>query len=117
LVRILKIKDITRKEAVQYKRTCNAHLLVILDIMMFSVIKEQSAAFFNLINLLNYKTALIITANKSPKQWAEIRNDTVLTRAILDEILYRCEIVKFSKNSLRKQNRKPSFMSQKNQYF
>ena len=109
LVRILKMKDITRKEAIQYKRICNAHLLVIDDIMMFPVTKEQAVAFFNLINLLHDKTALIITTNKSPKQWAETLNDTVLTTAILDRILYRCEIVKLSGKSYRMQNRKTIF--------
>lgn len=109
LVRILKMKDITRKEAAQYKRICNAHLLIIDDIMMFPVTKEQAVAFFNLINLLHDKTALIITTNKSPKQWAEVLNDTVLTTAILDRILYHCEIVKLSGKSYRMQNRKTIF--------
>lgn len=109
LVRILKMKDITKKEAAQYKRICNAHLLIIDDIMMFPVTKEQAVAFFNLINLLHDKTALIITTNKSPKQWAEVLNDTVLTTAILDRILYHCEIVKLSGKSYRMQNRKTIF--------
>jgi len=77
--------------------------------MMFPVTKEQAVAFFNLINLLHDKTALIITTNKSPKQWAETLNDTVLTTAILDRILYRCEIVKLSGKSYRMQNRKTIF--------
>ncbi len=109
LVRVLKMKDITRKETVLYKRICNAHLLVIDDIMMFPVTKEQAVAFFNLINLLHDKASLIITTNKSPKQWAEVLNDTVLTTAILDRILYRCEIVKLSGKSYRMQNRKTIF--------
>lgn len=109
LMRILKMKDITRKEAAQYKRICNAHLLVIDDIMMFPVTKEQAVAFFNLINLLHDRTSLIVTTNKSPKQWAEVLNDTVLTTAILDRILYHCEIVKLSGKSYRMQNRKTIF--------
>lgn len=109
LMRVLKMKDVTRKEAAQYKRICNAHLLVIDDIMMFPVTKEQAVAFFNLIDLLHDRTALIITTNKSPKQWAEVLNDTVLTTAILDRILYHCEIVKLSGKSYRMQNRKTIF--------
>ena len=80
------MKDITRKEAVLYKRICKAHLLVIDDIMMFPVTKEQAVAFFNLINHLHDRASLIITTNRSPKQWAEVLNDTVLTTAILDRI-------------------------------
>jgi len=109
LVRILKMKDITRKETALYKRIRNAHLLVIDDIMMLPVTKEQAVAFFNLIDLLHDRASLIITTNKSPKQWAEVLNDTVLTTAILDRILYRCEIVKLSGKSYRMQNRKTIF--------
>ena len=69
-------------------------------------------AFFNLINLLHEKTSLIITTNKSPKQWAEVLNDTVLTTAILDRILYRCEIIKLQGKSYRMQHRKTIFENQ-----
>lgn len=103
------MKDISRKEAVLYKRIRKAHLLVIDDIMMFPVTKEQAVAFFNPINHLHDSASLIITTNKSPKQWAEVLNDSVLTMAILDRILYRCEIVKLSGKSYRMQNRKTIF--------
>ena len=39
LVRILTLKDMTSKEATAYKRICNAHLIVIDDIMMFPITK------------------------------------------------------------------------------
>lgn len=109
LVKVLKMKDITRKAATEYKRIMSAHLLVIDDIMMFPVTKEDAVAFFNLVNELHDKTSLIITTNKSPKEWADVLNDTVLITAILDRILYRCEIIKLSGKSYRMQNRKTIF--------
>ncbi len=109
LVKVLKMKDITRKAATEYKRIINAHLLIIDDIMMFPVTHEDAVAFFNLINELHDKTSLVITTNKSPKEWADVLKDTVLTTAILDRILYRCEIIKLSGKSYRMQNRKTIF--------
>jgi DNA replication protein DnaC len=109
LVKVLKMKDITRKAATEYKRITSAHLLIIDDIMMFPVTKEDAVAFFNLINELHDKTSLVITTNKSPKEWADVINDTVLTTAILDRILYRCEIIKLNGKSYRMQNRKTIF--------
>jgi len=114
LVKILKMKDITRKAATEYKRIMSAHLLIIDDIMMFPVTHEQAVAFFNLVNELHDKTSLIITTNKSPKQWAEVLYDTVLTTAILDRILYRCEIIKLDGKSYRMQNRKTIFEKSEN---
>ncbi|MCH7530037.1 ATP-binding protein [Patescibacteria group bacterium] len=109
LVKVLKMKDITRKAATEYKRILGAHLLIIDDIMMFPVTKEDAVAFFNLVNELHDKTSLVITTNRSPKEWADVLNDTVLTTAILDRILYRCEIIKLAGKSYRMQNRKTIF--------
>jgi len=112
LIKTLKMKDMTRTEAVEYERIKKAHLLVIDDIMMFPMSKEDAVAFFNLINDLHDKTSLVITTNKSPKNWAEVLDDQVLTTAILDRILYRCEIVKLTGESFRMQNRKTIFNNQ-----
>ena len=40
------------------------------------------------------KTSLVITTNKSPKEWADVLDDAVLTTALLDRLLHRCEIKK-----------------------
>lgn len=109
LVKVLKMKQITRKAATEYKRILKAHLLVIDDIMMFPVSEQDAVELFTLINELHEKASLIITTNKSPKQWAEVLKDTVLTTALLDRILYRCEIIKLTGNSYRMENRQTIF--------
>jgi DNA replication protein DnaC len=114
LVYMLKMKDITRTAAAEYKRIVKSHLLVIDDIMMFPVTKQDAVAFFNLINLLHDKTSLIITTNKSPKQWAQVLEDEVLTTALLDRILHRCEVVKLTGNSYRMKHRKTIFNNTEN---
>lgn len=109
LLKTLRMKDITKKAAMEYKRITNAHLLVIDDIMMLPLQKTEAVALFNLINEMHEKASLIITTNKAPKQWVEILQDEVLTTAILDRILYRCEIIKLEGKSYRMQNRKSIF--------
>jgi len=113
LVKVLKMKGITRNAAIEYKRIINAHLLIIDDIMLFPVTQQDAVAFFNLINELHDKASIIITTNKSPKQWADVLKDTVLTTAILDRILYRCEIIKLTGKSYRMKNRKTIFENNK----
>ncbi len=114
LIKVLKMKDITRNANAEYKRIMRAHLLVIDDIMMFPVTQQDAVAFFNLINELHDKTSLVITTNKSPKEWADVLKDSVLTTALLDRILYRCEIIKLSGKSYRMENRKTIFENNKN---
>ncbi|MBD3181101.1 AAA family ATPase [Candidatus Poribacteria bacterium] len=114
LIGILRKKDITRTAAAEYKRILKSHLLVIDDIMMFPVNQEDAVTFFNLINELHDKTSVIITTNKSPKQWTEVLKDTVLTTALLDRILYRCEVIKLEGNSYRMENRQTIFKKDEN---
>lgn len=109
LLKVLKMKDITRKAAVEYKRVMKAHLLVIDDMMMMPVSQEEATALFYLINELHDRASLIITTNKSPTEWTEVLKDSVLTTALLDRILYRCEIIKLSGKSYRMQNRQTIF--------
>ncbi len=95
LINILKMKDMTSSALNSYNRYLKAHLLAIDDIMLLPVKKHEAVALFNLINHLHEKTSVIITTNKSPKQWAEALEDEVLATALLDRILYHCEVVKF----------------------
>ena len=114
LIHILKMKDIIRTAGAEYKRIMKAHLLVIDDIMMFPVTQQDAIAFFNLVNELHDKISVVITTNKSPKQWADVIKDEVLTTALLDRLLYRCEIIKLSGNSYRMKNRKTIFEKENN---
>jgi len=92
-----------------YNRFLKANLLAIDDIMLFPVKKHEAVAFFNLINHLHERASVIITTNKSPKQWAETLEDEVLATALLDRLLYRCEVVKLEGKSFRMENRKSIF--------
>lgn len=116
LINVLKMKDITRAAATEYKRIMKSHLLVIDDIMMFPVTQQDAVAFFNLVNELYDNTSLVITTNKSPKEWADILNDKVLTTALLDRILHRCEIIKLTGESYRMKNRKTIFENNKKKF-
>ena len=62
-------------------------------------------AFFNLINILHEKASVIITTNKAPTEWVSILQDEVLATALLDRLLYRCDVVKLSGTSYRMENR------------
>jgi len=42
---------------------------------------------------------VIIATNKSPTEWAKTLDDTVLTIALLDRLLYRGEVIKLQGSS------------------
>lgn len=109
IIQTLKLKNITRSATVDYKLVLKADLLVIDDLMMFPIEKNVANQLFNLINNLHERASIIITTNKSPKQWAKVLDDEVLATAILDRLLYRCEIINLTGDSFRLKNRKSIF--------
>lgn len=106
LVNILKMKEMTSSALNTYNRYLKAHLIAIDDIMLLPIKKHEAVSFFNLVNHLHEQCSIIITTNKSPKQWAEALDDEVLATALLDRILYHCEVIKLDGNSYRMENRK-----------
>jgi DNA replication protein DnaC len=105
----LKLKGITRSAKAEYNRYLKAQLVVIDDMMMFPVEKNDANRLFHLVNHLHERSSIIITTNKSPKQWAEVLDDEVLATAMLDRLLYRCEIIQLKGKSYRLANRKTIF--------
>lgn len=106
---MLRMKDITRTAGADYKRLSKAHLIVVDDIMMFPLEKQTAVSLFNFINKLYETTSFIITTNKAPKQWAQMLNDEVLASALLDRLLYRCEVINLTGVGYRMKNRKTIF--------
>jgi DNA replication protein DnaC len=114
LINMLKMKDFARSAKGDYKRLCKASLIVIDDIMLFPVEKNEAVNLFNFINQLYETTCFIVTTNKKPADWAEMLGDEVLATALLDRLLYRCEVINLTGKSYRLQNRQTIFLEQNN---
>jgi len=109
LVNILKLKEVTRSALTDYKRLTKADLIIIDDIMLFPMEKNQALALFNFINQIYENTCFIITTNKMATDWAKMLDDEVLATALLDRLLFRCEVINLSGKSYRLKNRKTFF--------
>lgn len=109
IINIIKMREVTSKAMNAYRRLLKANLLAIDDIMLLPIKQNEATAFFNFINQLHEKCSIIITTNKSPKKWAETLEDEVLASALLDRLLFHCEVVKLTGNSYRMEHRKTIF--------
>ena len=109
IITTIKMKEISPTAMSAYNKIVRADLIAIDDIMLFPVKKEDANGFFNLINTLHEKTSIIITTNKAPTEWAQTLDDEVLATALLDRLLYRCEVIKLTGTSYRMENRKSIF--------
>lgn len=112
LIQTIRFKEVTTVAAREYKRLVHAHLLVIDDIMMFPIEKSVAVGLFQLINQMHEQTSFIITTNKNPKEWAEMLGDEVLATALLDRLLYKCEVIKLTGKSYRLEHRTTIFEQQ-----
>lgn len=113
LVNILRMKDISSSALKAYNGLTKCSLIGIDDIMLMPMKKEEAVAFFNLINMLHEKTSIIITTNKAPTEWVDILQDEVLATALLDRLLYRCDVIKLTGTSYRMENRSGFLVKEK----
>lgn len=113
LLACLKTKDVSAHAMKTYKRIMKAHLLAIDDVTLFPLKREDALLLFKLVNDFQEKTSLIITANKALTRWLETLEDEAITAALLDRLLYCCEIIRLEGTSYRMENRKTIFSDQK----
>ncbi len=104
-IRIIRTKDSLPKSMAAYNRILRCELICIDEITLMPLKREEAVAFFNLINALHEKSSIIITTNKAPTEWVEIFGDEALTTAILDRVLFHCDVIKLDGSSYRMDNR------------
>jgi len=88
--------------ALRRKKYLNVALLII-DEMGFQALDRQEASL--LFRLVNYRYgwgSILITTNKSVKDWPEIlAGDDVMATALLDRLLHRCHVLSIKGRSWR----------------
>lgn len=101
IVHILQTKDMINSQQMEYKKLLKANLIVLDDIMLFPLEKNMAVAFFNFINHIYESTSIILTTNKKPAEWAKLLDDEVIATALLDRLLYRCQIINLTGESYK----------------
>lgn len=109
----LKMKDITPGAKREYKCLCDSDVIIIDDLMNIIVDHNEGNQLFSFINSIFESTSFIITTNRSPAEWAKSLNDEVLATALLDRLLYKCELIQLSGASYRMTNHKRIFAADK----
>ena len=77
--------------------------LVIVDEVGFQALTRQEAGlFFRLVSYRYQKGSIVITTNKSVKDWPEVMaGDEVMTTALLDRLLHKCHVMNIKGRSYR----------------
>ena len=98
---ILKTAEISNSSKRRLRYLHKAALVVLGEVGFLPLSPPEANLFFSFISAMNEKTSLIITSNKGFDEWADFLGDPTITTAILDRLIYRCEIINMSGNSYR----------------
>ena len=92
----------------------SGEVMVSDDLMNLTLNREDGNLLFAFINATYETTSFIITTNRSPAEWAQSLHDDVLATALLDRLMYRCELIQLSGESYRMVHRKSIFEKKTN---
>jgi DNA replication protein DnaC len=108
-MQLLKTETISSRSR-KHLRALHKSNLVILDEVGFQPISRQEAnLLFGLINRLYQQTSIALTSNKGFEEWGEFLGDPVITSAMLNRLMHKCEIFNMTGDSYRLKHRKRIF--------
>ena len=106
LIRLLKTAEISTASQRKLKFIYKANMVIIDEVGFLPVTNAEANLFFTFVSAMYEKTSLIITSNKGFSEWAGFLGDEVITTAILDRLVFKCEIFNMSGDGYRLKNRK-----------
>ena len=79
---------------------------IIDEVGFLPVTAAEANLFFTFVSAMHEETSLIITSNKGFSEWGGFLGDDIITTAILDRLIYKCEIFNMTGEGYRLKNRK-----------
>jgi DNA replication protein DnaC len=84
------------------KKYLKVALLIIDEVGFQTLTRQEAALFFRVISYRYQRGSIMITTNKSVKDWAEVMaGDEIMTAALLDRLLHRCHVFNVKGRSYR----------------
>ena len=83
------------------KRIRSCDLLIIDEVGSTVLDRQEGNRFFQLISDFYQQTSLIVNSNKGFDDWAKTLGDQVVTAAVMDRLLHKCEIFNIGGTSWR----------------
>lgn len=105
LIKWLKTENISAISKRRLKRIVSVNLVIIDEVGFMPISREEANLFFQLVSQLYQQTSIIATTNKGFEEWAEFMGDTVITTAILDRLIHKCELFNMTGDSYRLKHR------------
>lgn len=101
LIHIFRTLEISSKSKQRLKKITQSDLVIIDEIGFQPITRQEANALFSLVNQLYQQTSIILTSNKGVAEWVEFMGDPVITTAMLDRLMHKCEVFDMDGDSYR----------------
>jgi len=101
LIHTLRTLEISSRSRLRMKKITQADLVIIDEIGFQPITRQEANALFGLVNQLYQQTSVILTSNKGVAEWGEFMGDPVITAAMLDRLMHKCEVFDMDGDSYR----------------
>jgi DNA replication protein DnaC len=109
LIHALRTVEISSKSKKKKKKITRADLVIIDEVGFQPITRQEANALFGLVNQLYQQTSIILTSNKGVAEWGEFMGDPVITAAMLDRLMHKCEVFDMDGDSYRLAHRERIF--------
>jgi DNA replication protein DnaC len=92
LIRILKTAEISGSSKKKLAAIQRASLVILDEVGFMPVSKSEANLLFSFVSACYEHKSLIVTSNKGFDDWVDFLGDAVIATAILDRIIFKCEI-------------------------
>jgi DNA replication protein DnaC len=101
LIQVFRTLEISSKSKLRLKKITQADLVIIDEIGFQPISRHEANLLFGIINQLYQQTSIILTSNKGVAEWGEFMGDPVITAAMLDRLMHKCEVFDMDGDSYR----------------
>jgi len=101
LIHMFRTLDISSKSKLRLKKIAQADLVILDEIGFQPITRQEANMLFGVVNQLYNQTSIILTSNKGIVEWGEFMGDPVITAAMLDRLMHKCEVFDMDGESYR----------------
>lgn len=105
LIRLLKTAEISASNRKRLKAIQRANLVILDEVGFMPVSKAEANLLFSFISACYEQKSLIVTSNQGFDDWADFLGDAVIATAILDRLIFKCEIFNLTGDGYRIKHR------------
>jgi DNA replication protein DnaC len=105
LIRLLKTAEISKASKTRLTQIRRSALVIIDEMGFMPINKTEAHMLFSFISGCYESKSLIITSNKGFDEWSDFLGDSVIATAILDRLIFKCEIFNLTGDGYRLSHR------------